>query len=218
MRPWYRAPLTRAWLHFSPNTSWETDSPPPEPSQGPAHSTFPCRKGSSSSWPFAGHLLVCPHLLLTEGPTTQPNTPAEASPVLSKGKGSRPSTCWQPFAQCSPEHHWLELPLQHRHAAGFCSICSPQVLFCRAAFLSYSVALQQTMMQTDIHISHINQVTDLPSVWLHLLICQLQIASCSKNNSAWDVADPPLQLHGHYNYLALDPKSSPGHFLSPGNA
>lgn len=74
------------------------------------------------------------------------------------------------------------------------------------------------MMQTDIHISHINQVTDLPSVWLHLLICQLQIASCSENNSVWDVADPPLQLHGHYNYLALDPKSSPGHFLSPGNA
>ena len=45
-----------------------------------------------------------------------------ASPVLSRGEGSHPLTCWQCSSQCSAGCCWLSLP--RGSIVGSCSTCS----------------------------------------------------------------------------------------------
>lgn len=55
-------------------------------------------------------------------------------PVMSRGKGSRSSTCWQYFACCSPGCH--RLPLPHGNIAGLWSTWCPAGPFLPSCFLA----------------------------------------------------------------------------------
>lgn len=68
-----------------------------------------------------------------------------ASPVLGRGEGSPPSSCWQGFAHCSPGHH-SPPPLGKGTllAPGQLGVHQdPQGLFCHAAFLQLCQAGQK---------------------------------------------------------------------------
>jgi len=112
---------------------------------------------------------------------------------------------------------WLLVNLQS--ASPFLQSCLPVLQYTittdHNAKEIFTSAYTRSRLAREVFFS---QVTDLPSVWLHLLVCHLQLPSCSKNNSVWDAADPPPQLHGHYDYLALDPDCSLWPFPVPRNA
>ena len=94
----------KVFIHVWDPPSWAFPSP------GwtvPAFSAFPHRRDvpvpPSSSWPFIGPSPVCRRLSCTGEPRTGHSTPGVASPVLSRGEGEPPSTCWQCFVKCNPD-------------------------------------------------------------------------------------------------------------------
>ena len=80
----------------------------------PDLSAFPHRRDapdpSSSLWAFTGLFPVCPCFSCTGEPSSGHSPPAVASPVLSRGEGSPPSTCsiWAQTLRKTSEKHFLK--------------------------------------------------------------------------------------------------------------